>query len=68
VGQFRGRSGGHAAAFPAGACGGAVSKGSISKRFFLKKEAKTPARLSPTTPRQPCKSFLVPFFKKELLS
>jgi hypothetical protein len=38
------------------------------KRFFLKKEAKTFARLSPASPRQPRKSFLVLFFKKELLS
>ena len=37
------------------------------KRFFLKKDAKTFARLSPASPRQPCKSFLVLFFKKELL-
>jgi hypothetical protein len=37
------------------------------KRFFLKKEAKTFARLSPASPRQPRKSFLVLFFKKELL-
>jgi copper(I)-binding protein len=33
----------------------------------LKKEAKTCARLSRTSRRQPCKSFLVLFFKKELL-
>jgi hypothetical protein len=33
----------------------------------LKKEAKTFARLSRTTRRQPRKSFLVLFFKKELL-
>jgi len=38
------------------------------KRFFLKKEAKTFAWLSPTSPRQPCQSFLVLFFKKEPLS
>jgi hypothetical protein len=38
------------------------------KRFFLKKEAKTFARLSPASPRQPRKSFLVLFFKKELLA
>jgi hypothetical protein len=37
-----------------------------SKRFFLKKEAKTSTRLSRTSPRQPCKSFLVLFFKIEL--
>jgi len=37
------------------------------KRFFLKKEAKTFGRLSPASPRQRCKSFLVLFFKKELL-
>jgi hypothetical protein len=41
--------------------------GSIRKRFFLKKEAKTFAWLSPASPRQKCKSFLVLFFKKELL-
>jgi len=35
------------------------------KRFFLKKEAKTFARLSPTRRR---KSFLVLFFKKERLA
>jgi len=35
------------------------------KRFFLKKEAKTLTRLSRTRRR---KSFLVLFFKKELLS
>jgi hypothetical protein len=34
------------------------------KRFFLKKEAKTFARLSRTARRQPCKSFLVLFSKK----
>jgi len=34
----------------------------------LKKEAKTLARLSPTPPRQPHKSLLVLFFRKELLS
>jgi len=34
----------------------------------LKKEAKTFARLSPASPRQPSKSFLVLFFKKELFS
>jgi hypothetical protein len=33
----------------------------------LKTEAKTLARLSPAGPRQPRKSFLVLFFKKELL-
>jgi hypothetical protein len=38
------------------------------KRFFLEKEAKTLARLSRTTPRQPRKGFLVLFFKKEPLS
>jgi len=38
------------------------------KRFFLKKEAKPLTRLSRTSRRQPCKSFLVLFFKKELLS
>jgi tetratricopeptide (TPR) repeat protein len=38
----------------------------VSKRFFLKKEAKTFARLSPGSPRQPRKSVLVPFFKTEL--
>jgi len=38
------------------------------KRFFLKKEAKTFARLSRTSRRQPRKSFLVLFCKKELLS
>jgi len=37
------------------------------KRFFLKKESKTFAWLSPANPRQPSKSFLVLFFKKELL-
>jgi hypothetical protein len=37
------------------------------KRFFLKKEAKTPARLSRTTRRQPRKNFLVLFFNKEPL-
>jgi hypothetical protein len=36
----------------------------VRKRYFLKKEAKTFARLSPTTPRQPRKSFLVLFSKK----
>jgi len=35
------------------------------KRFFLKKEAKTFAWLSPTSPRLPSKRFLVLFFKKE---
>jgi general secretion pathway protein K len=40
----------------------------ISKRFFLKKEAKTFARLSPASPRQPRKRFSVLYFKKELLS
>jgi hypothetical protein len=34
----------------------------------LKKEAKTFATLSPGSPRQPRKSFLVLFFKKELLN
>jgi hypothetical protein len=34
----------------------------------LKKEAKTFTRLSPARPRQPGKSFLVLFCKKELLS
>jgi hypothetical protein len=38
------------------------------KRFFLKKEAKTPAWLSRTSRRQPRKSFLVLFFKKEPLA
>jgi hypothetical protein len=38
------------------------------KRFFFKKEAKTFARLSPTSPRQPGKSFLVLFFQKRTLS
>jgi hypothetical protein len=42
-----------------------VIYGSEGKRFFLKKEAKTFTRLSRTTPRQPSKSFLVLFFKKE---
>jgi ribosomal protein L32E len=37
------------------------------KRFFLKKEAKTFARLSRTSWRQPRKSFFVLFFKKALL-
>jgi len=37
------------------------------KRFFLKKEAKTFALLSRTSRRQPRKSFLVLFFKKEPL-
>jgi hypothetical protein len=45
-----------------------VERYEVSKRFFLKKEAKTFAWLSPASPRQPCKSFLVLFFKKELLS
>jgi hypothetical protein len=36
-------------------------------RFFLEKDAKTFAWLSWTSRRQPCKSFLVLFFKKELL-
>jgi len=40
----------------------------VRKRFFLKKEAKTFARLSPGSPRQQRKRFLVLFFKKELLS
>jgi len=38
------------------------------KVFFLKKEAKTFVPLSRGSPRQPRKSFLVLFFKKELLS
>jgi len=38
------------------------------KRFFLKKEAKTFARLSPCSQRQQSKSFLVLFFKKEPFS
>jgi hypothetical protein len=42
--------------------------GQVRKRFFLKKEANTFARLSPTSQLQPRKSFLVLFFKKELLS
>jgi hypothetical protein len=33
----------------------------------LKKEAKTFARLSPTTPRQPYKSFFGSFFQKRTL-
>jgi hypothetical protein len=37
------------------------------KRFFLKKEAKTFLWLSRTSWRQPRKSFLVLFFKKERL-
>jgi hypothetical protein len=44
-----------------------VERYEVSKRFFLKKEAKTFAWLSPARPRQPRKSFLVLFFKKELL-
>jgi len=35
--------------------------------FFEKKNQKTFARLSQTTPRQPCKSFCF-FFQKEALS
>jgi hypothetical protein len=38
------------------------------KPFFLKEDAKTPARLSRGSPRQKWKSFLVLFFKKELLA
>jgi hypothetical protein len=37
------------------------------KHFLLEKEEKAFARLSPAGPRQPSKSFLAPFFKKELL-
>ena len=40
----------------------------LRKHFFLEKEAKTFARLSRTSRRQPCKSFLVLFLKKEVLS
>jgi len=44
-----------------------MGDGAVRKRFFLKKEAKTLTRLSLATRRQPGKSFLVLFFKKELL-
>jgi len=36
----------------------------VSKRFFLKKEAETFARLSPASRRQPYKSFLILLLKK----
>jgi len=48
--------------------GDAAERGKARKRCFLKKEAKTLTRLSPTSRRRPRKSFLVLFSKKEPLA
>jgi hypothetical protein len=63
--SWRARGLSRKSAIPFGADGEAMKQG--KQLFFEKKNQKTFARLSPTSPRQPYKSFCF-FFQKEVLS